>query len=145
MRTDNLTKMLQLPINAGKKDNQKPSRMKHTFTEVYHNDRPFFIEIMSSNSNRCAACQVEIPWRISKPPFNLVLRHSERWSFKKDGNVINTQKYRNSYYHFSKQCIQKRFPYFESNMLDVTVLQKAYINNTRHKEIIKSEFDHKIS
>ena len=90
MRTDNLTKILPLPINAGKKDNQKPSKMKHAFTEVYHNDRPFFIEIISRDSNRCAACQVEIPWKFSKPPFHLVLRHSERWSFKKDGNIINT-------------------------------------------------------
>ena len=141
---DNLTKLFKLPMNAGKKksDIRKPTKSKATFTEIYHNDRPFFIELMSKNSNKCASCKIDFASKIEKPPFNLVLRHSERWSFtcKETNTVVNTNKYCNAYYHFDMHCIHSRFPYFTNALLRISVIEKSKLTTSHYKHI-RNEFD----
>ena len=56
-----LTQHFQLPLNAGKKANNKKFKHKSVqFTEVYHNENPFYVEIMSKQSTRCSHCGIDI-------------------------------------------------------------------------------------
>ena len=141
-KTSNLTKAFRLPTNAGK----KPSEKSRIFTKVYHNDKPFFVEIASKKSTRCSACGVDIAFRREKPPFDLVVRHSERWEFpsKSDPNTkIPTSKYRDAYYHLALDCLTKRFPYFDSDLLRTNVNQRCFLN-AHHTKYLASEFNFKI-
>ena len=136
-----LTKKFQLPMDAGKKTSKFPSKKRIEFTEVYHNYKPFFVEMMSKLSTRCSHCGLDMPWRNEVPPFNIVFRHSERWSYKdKESNELHTTyKTHDAYYHAKYDCINKRFPYFDSSFVQITAQARANLT-TSHFTYLNEEF-----
>ena len=113
------------------------------YTKVYHNDKPFFVEIASMKSTRCSQCGIDIAFGREKPPFDLVVRHAERWEFpgKENREVkIQTKKYRDAYYHLSTECLIKRFPYFEGKMLRINVNQRCFMN-VHHRKYLMHNFE----
>ena len=82
-----------------------------------------------------------IPWRTEVPPFNVELKHSERWTFrdKDTKEIVRTHKQRDAYYHTRNECILKRFPYFNKSYLQISAAQRALLNNA-HASYLNEEF-----
>ena len=59
----NMTEIFKLPLTAGMKSSELPARPRPLYSEIFHKDRPFFIQIMSTDSKKCSACDIDIAWK----------------------------------------------------------------------------------
>lgn len=110
--------------------------------QPYHNSNPFILQFQHGNIRKCAGCGGQIEKR-SGLPQNLVLQHMERYQYP-TGNPFEPIKYtvnkeRSHYYHARKTCILNRHPYFNTSMIDVTVVQNAL--SEQHKLQLIIELD----
>lgn len=73
-------------------------------------------------------CSKEIPQTfLAIMPFDIVLKHKERWMYPNRGKKDNEPAYLPSpgnktttrYYCINRVCIYKRFPYFKSELLEI--------------------------
>ena len=110
--------------------------------QPYHNSNPFILQFQHGNIRKCAGCGGQIEKR-SGLPQNLVLQHMERYQYP-TSNPFEPIKYtvnkeRSHYYHARKTCILNRHPYFNTSMIDVTVVQNAL--SEQHKLQLVIELD----
>ena len=88
------------------------------YTEIHHNDHPFTLQMLSGVHKSCKSCDRDFCHKRRIIPFDLVVSHPERWYYPVNGDWSNkraTTRETTRYYHASKACILKRFPYFSAD------------------------------
>ena len=108
--------------------------------QPFHNGNPFLLIFQHGNIKRCTGCGGLIE---KNSPKNLVLQHMERYQYP-TGNPFEPVKYtinkeRAFYYHARKACLLNRHPYFNTSMVDVSVVQNAL--REQHKLQLVLELD----
>ena len=108
--------------------------------QPFHNGNPFLLIFQHGNIKRCTGCGGLIE---KNSPKNLVLQHMERYQYP-TGNPFEPVKYtinkeRAFYYHARKACLLNRHPYFNTSMVDVSVVQNAF--REQHKLQLVLELD----
>ena len=108
--------------------------------QPFHNGNPFLLIFQHGNIKRCTGCGGLIE---KNSPKNLVLQHMERYQCP-TGNPFEPVKYtinkeRAFYYHARKACLLNRHPYFNTSMVDVSVVQNALCE--QHKLQLVLELD----
>ena len=108
--------------------------------QPFHNGNPFLLIFQHGNIKRCTGCGGLIE---KNSPKNLVLQHMERYQYP-TGNPFEPVKYtinkeRAFYYHARKACLLNRHPYFNTSMVDVSVVQNALCE--QHKLQLVLELD----
>ena len=85
------------------------------YTEIYHNENPFILMFLTDGAKRCKSCHLDFCHRKKVIPFDLIFSHKERWMFPVNGDWSNCRPSRQEtvrYYHATKKCLTKRFPFF---------------------------------
>jgi hypothetical protein len=95
-----------------------------TFTKPYHNNNKFLVVLNHvDGSRKCPGCDVEFE-NEAKPPHNMVIQHSERYSYpdpkNKELKKWSVTKERKMNYHARDTCILPRHPYFNASRLEMT-------------------------
>ncbi|XP_070565124.1 uncharacterized protein [Ptychodera flava] len=151
-----------LPKGAGKKPGQRsrqakskpdiehvvdplPVNMSHPFTEYYHNNNPFivvFVDEVADKKALCPTCNLHFATRVKIKPFDLILKHKERYLYPDKANIWVPTRYqtRDVFYHLQLQCVQPRHPYFKNSFILISDDVKGKLD-TSHKQILKQEFD----
>ena len=98
--------------------------------QPFHNGNPFLLIFQHGNIKRCTGCGGLIE---KNSPKNLVLQHMERYQYP-TGNPFESVKYtinkeRAFYYHARKACLLNRHPYFNTSLVDVSVVQNARVSS----------------
>ena len=112
------------------------------FSAPYHNTNLFVLQFHHGNIRRCTGCGGGIDKK-SGLAQNLVLQHMERYQYP-TGNPFQPIKYtlnkeRAHYYHARKACVLSRHPYFNTSMIDLTLVQNALTE--QHKLQLVLELD----
>lgn len=92
------------------------------YTEVWQNDNPFDVVLISGNISKCASCGLSFPKSNRPIPYDIVLQHSERYEYpdkESPGHTKKSYKERNGYYHVDPECIKQRHPHFHNGLLRV--------------------------
>lgn len=92
------------------------------YTEVWQNDNPFDVVLISGNISKCASCGLSFPKSNRPILYDIVLRHSERYEYpdkESPGHTKKSYKERNGYYHVDPECIKQRHPHFHNGLLRV--------------------------
>ena len=69
------------------------------YTEVWQNDNPFNVVLISGNISKCASCGLSFPKSNRPVPYDIVLRHSERYEYpdkENPGPMKKSHKERNA-------------------------------------------------
>ena len=88
------------------------------YEKFYQNNNPFILVFLDDvpKGKRCIGCSNEFPRAPCMAPFDMVLKHEERFLYpNSDGvwNQISKKKTVNKYYCINfKRCIKERHPYF---------------------------------
>ena len=114
------------------------------FTEVWHNNEPFFIcktTEIPVQKNFCFSCKKEFPRGIlSIIPFDIVMKHQERWQYRnKSGKpeYLPSNKLTTRYYCIRSECILNRFPYFREELLRII---PGLVLHESHKNLVRDQF-----
>lgn len=113
------------------------------YTEVWQNDNPFDVALISGNISKCALCGLSFPDSNQAIPYGIVLRHSERYEYpekEKPGHSKKSYKERNGYYHVDPECIKQRHPHFNSRLLHVDPEVKGKLSKVNF-DYLKFHFD----
>lgn len=116
------------------------------YTEIYHNDNPFVLQILPEQAKRCGHCKKDFCHRQRIIPLDLVFQHSERWYFPVNGDWNKKQasnKETSRFYHAAPTCIQGRFPYFNNDYIEVPEDIKIQLQDS-HKSYLINEFSYEI-
>ena len=92
------------------------------YTEVWQNDNPFKVVLISGNISKCTLCGLSFPKSNRPIPYDIVLQHSKRYEYpdkENPGQTKKSYKERNAYYHVDPECIKQRHPHFHSGLLHV--------------------------
>ena len=132
----------------------RPSRAKSTqvtsqsagerpFTEIHHNNNSFILRFLDDvpQANECRQCRVEFPRRKKIIPFDVILSHEEKWYYPDKhhpGRTLPSTKHTTKYYCVKGSCIKKRFPYYDSSLLEIppearSRLQQSYFDLLRRE------------
>ena len=115
------------------------------------NNSSFEIKLISETRikpyRKRLACGNEFPVRIQAKPFNIVFEHKERYQYycsKSKKYEVTRYKDREEYCHVdSSNCISKRFPNFDNNLIDIK--EHTYKDLTvGHKELLLREFNYEV-
>ena len=89
-----------------------------TFTEPYQNNEPFYVVLNPADgTKKCAGCDLEFK-NNAKAPFNMVLQHSERYQYPREGKYVwSKSKMHKTNYHPRDVCVMPRHPYFTAALL----------------------------
>ena len=116
------------------------SEPKQPYTAIYHNDNVFTCKPLHEQADFCRSCNISFCHRQRILPYNLIFEHKEKWYYPVKGDWSNKResKYETTrYYHVSKDCIMKRFPYFTTDYIDIPNDVKL---EDSHKELLFLEF-----
>ena len=72
------------------------------YKDIWQNDNPFSVVFISENISNCASCGLSFPKTNRPIPYDIVLRHPERYEYPDKDNPGQTKKSyreRNAYYH----------------------------------------------
>ena len=92
------------------------------YKDIWQNDNPFSVVFISENISKCASCGLSFPKTNRPIPYDIVLRHPERYEYPDKDNPGQTKKSyreRNAYYHVDPQCVKQRHPHFDASFLRV--------------------------
>ena len=116
---------------------------QHGYSEIYDNDHPFTLQMLSEVHKSCKSCDRDFCHRRRIIPFDLVLSHPERWYYLINGDWSNKRastRETTRYYHASKACILKRFAYFSAEeYLQIPANVSAVLKDS-HKAYLSAEF-----
>ena len=124
-------------------DRRETDASQHGYTEIYHNDHPFTLQMLAKEHRSCKSCDSDFCHKRIILPFNLVLSHPERWYYPINGDWANKKastKETMRYYHASKACILKRFPYFTAEEYLKLPANVAVVLKDSHKAYLSVEF-----
>ena len=113
------------------------------YTEVWQNDNPFDVVLISGNISKCASCGLSFPKSNRPIPYDIVLRHSERYEYpdkESPGHTKKSYKEWNGYYHLDPECIKQHHPHFHSGLLRVDPEVKEKLSKV-HFDYLKLHFD----
>jgi hypothetical protein len=101
------------------------------FTQVYHNNNLFKIlktkDIEAKSPQKpedveCPSCRLKFNLRMPIVPYDVALSHKEKWQYRNPSNhnefIDSGNRQTTKYYHVQKDCIFKRFPYFNEKFLE---------------------------
>lgn len=136
-------------INQDQDKYAKRANHDAPFTEIWHNNEPLMVIAVKDipiEKSSCGYCGREFPRGIiAIQPFDIALSHRERWQYlNRNTNGKDEPKYLPSprgkmtlrYYCISDDCIFKRFPYFRSELLEVSgdiTLKESHKNLLREQ------------
>ena len=134
----------------------RPSRAKSTqvtsqsagerpFTEIHHNNNSFILRFLDDvpQANECRQCRVEFPRRKKIIPFDVILSHEEKWYYPDKhhpGRTLPSTKYTTKYYCVKGSCIKKRFPYYDSSLLEIPHEARSRLQQS-HFDLLRREID----
>ena len=113
------------------------------FTEIHHNNEPLVVCFLSdeSRATECKQCGTAFPRRLFVTPYDIVLSHTEKWLYpdpKCPGKGVPSAWHTTKYYCIKKECVRKRFPYFNSKFFDTSVQIDIKLKDA-HRNLIKEE------
>lgn len=135
----------------------RPSRAKSTqvtsqsaserpFTEIHHNNNSFILRFLDDvpQANECRQCRVEFPRRKKIIPFDVILSHEEKWYYPDKhhpGRTLPSTKHTTKYYCVKGSCIKKRFPYYDSSLLEIPPEARSRLQQS-HFDLLRREIDY---
>ena len=87
---------------------------------------PFVLCFITGNISVCYGCRQKYP-KPCQPPDDLCVRHKEWREFFAPGSATAQTRYGNVYCHCNTPYIQARFPFFTSDMLEITAFIAAQL------------------
>lgn len=95
---------------------------------------------------KCTSCHEKFPTIINVAPYNIVLRHAERYFYPDvhTMQVRSSHKTRNHRYHVDLSCLRRRHPHFTGDMIIIPPEVRADLKPV-HFEFLKVTFDHDFS
>ncbi|KAJ8047258.1 Serine/threonine-protein kinase TAO1 [Holothuria leucospilota] len=133
--------------DRGSEQNESEGNMGPPFTEIWHNNEPFIVCHVNSipkDKNKCGFCSKEFPQGLlAIMPFDIALKHKERWLYPNRGRKENEPAYLPSpgnklttrYYCINTVCIYQRFPYFRQELLEIP--QELHLKES-HKKLLQA-------
>lgn len=121
------------------------------FTKVWHNNEPLVltkVEAIPTEKSRCSYCGQEFPRGfLAILPFDVALSHRERWEYlnkerRDESDPIYLQspagRMTTKYYCVKRECVFKRFPYFQSELLSLP--DDIQVRDS-HKNLLREQLD----
>ena len=133
--------------------NRRPSQetaqrttSRRSFTEVHHNNKPFFLCFIDDgpNAKECRQCRIEFPRRQKITPFYIVLSHEEKWLYPSldDPRLkLPSATHTTKFYCVKRSSINSRFPYFDSSLLQIPAEAQSRLQKS-HFDLLKEELDY---
>ena len=134
----------------------RPSRAKSTqvtsqsaserpFTEIHHNNNSFILRFLDDvpQANEYRQCRIESPRRKKIIPFDVILSHEEKWYYPDKhhpGRKLPSTKHTTKYYCVKGSCIKKRFPYYDSSLLEIPPEARSRLQQS-HFDLLRREID----